>query len=66
MRKTAFFMENIDHLPSKELLMQAGFTEQDINQEIFIGRKSHGNSSLLLVLNFCKITLWIYSKKEIN
>ena len=43
MRKTAFFMENIDHLPSKELLMQAGFTEQDINQEVYIGRKSQGN-----------------------
>ena len=42
MRKTAFFVENIDHLPSKELLMQAGFTEQDINQDIHVERKGKG------------------------
>ena len=44
MRKTAFFVENIDHLPSKELLRQAGFTEQDINQDIYF-RAKKGNST---------------------
>ena len=43
MRKTAKFMDSIDHLPSKQLLKQAGFTDQDINQEVNFGRRKKGN-----------------------
>ena len=41
MRKTAFFVDNIDHMPSKQLLKEAGFTDQDINQEVFFSDNNH-------------------------
>ena len=44
MRQTAFFLDSIDHMPSKRLLKQAGFTEKDITQNDYV---MHANRGIL-------------------
>ena len=46
MRQTAFFLDSIDHMPSKQLLKQAGFTEKDITQNDYA---MHANRGILIL-----------------
>ena len=46
MRQTAFFLDSIDHMPSKQLLKQAGFTEKDITQNDYA---IHANRGILIL-----------------